>query len=591
MNLKIKIISVSLFGVFLTYLALVPGAWYLWQDAESRVQIHKFEGMEHLFKFGVENIYPAMESEIKVMARNRQLKTAIQSGDKGGIYESVYTQTNRLTESSTLNFVAFYAANGTPLYSSLTESPRYTPQSVSNAISANEIIKGIERGTDGNIYALMGFPITKRGQILGIGLFGKRLDNTLKQIAAQDHSQIYIVSAESVVLAASNGDVAPELELMPLGERFSGYLPQNEAVLAYIGQPVVDINDQAIAHLLHFVDETNLYQQQQKAYIWVILVLVGVMLGLFFMVRIVVNRAFAPFTYVVEAFKSISEGDLTQQLEVTTNDEIGELLTDLNKMSQHLRETVSGIRKGAATVSQSSAEIAAGNGELSRRTETLSASLEESVAAMSEQTDSIRKNAENARKARDLALKSHQEAEEGTQLVTEAVAAMEMINGSSKQIAEIITVVNDIAFQTNLLALNAAVEAARAGEQGRGFAVVASEVRNLSQRSAQSAKDVQMLIEDSIKKVKEGDMLVDKTGEKFRALLKRVGEVSELVNEISMASSDQSLGIEQINSAIAQMEGITQQNAAMVEEISATSSHLSQESLHQEKLVNYFKTS
>ena len=251
---------------------------------------------------------------------------------------------------------------------------------------------------------------------------------------------------------------------------------------------------------------------------------------------------------------------------------------------------ISEINTRANTVLNAAREITQGNTSLSQRTEEQAASLQQTSSSMDEMTSTVRQNANNAHRANQLSSGASDQAEKGRVVVGNAVASMEEITASSKKIADIISVIDEIAFQTNLLALNAAVEAARAGEQGRGFAVVASEVRNLAGRSATAAKEIKELIEDSVAKVDEGSKLVNESGQTLEQIRGSVKEVSEIIAEIAAASEEQSTGIEQVNRAVSQMDEMTQQNATLVQQAASASEVMGEEARGLNELVTFFKT-
>ncbi|MGJ9420089.1 methyl-accepting chemotaxis protein [Massilia sp. CMS3.1] len=276
-----------------------------------------------------------------------------------------------------------------------------------------------------------------------------------------------------------------------------------------------------------------------------------------------------PVARALAIAETVAAGDLTSRIDVTTTDELGQLLGALRKMNDSLATTVSTVRNGTDLIASASSQVAAGSLDLSSRTEEQASALEETASSMEELTSTVKQNAENARQATTLAATASTVAERGGDVVRQVVGTMEAINASSSRIADIIGVIDSIAFQTNILALNAAVEAARAGEQGRGFAVVASEVRNLAQRSAAAAKDIKGLIIDSNSKVGDGSRLVGEAGQTMTEIVTSIRRVTDIMGEISAASREQSAGIEQINQAVTQMDQGTQQNAALVEETSA----------------------
>jgi methyl-accepting chemotaxis protein-1 (serine sensor receptor) len=276
-----------------------------------------------------------------------------------------------------------------------------------------------------------------------------------------------------------------------------------------------------------------------------------------------------PLEEAVRVAGAVADGDLTQDIAVAANDETGRLMRALDHMNGGLADIVGRVRAGTGAIRAASAEIAAGNLDLSSRTEQQAAALEETASSMEELTTTVKQNADSARQANELALSAAQVAGKGGVVVAEVVSTMGAINVSAGRIADIIGVIDGIAFQTNILALNAAVEAARAGEQGRGFAVVASEVRTLAQRSAAAAKEIKALIEDSVQKVRHGSQLVDKAGATMDDIVRSVNQVTAIMGEILVAGQEQATGIEQVSRAIGQMDEATQQNAALVEQASA----------------------
>ncbi|MFC6522479.1 methyl-accepting chemotaxis protein [Undibacterium arcticum] len=276
-----------------------------------------------------------------------------------------------------------------------------------------------------------------------------------------------------------------------------------------------------------------------------------------------------PLQGALSIAKTVSAGDLGSRIEVIGKDEISLLLQALQDMNNNLARTVGDVRRGTDSIAIASREIASGNADLSARTESQASSLEQTASAMEQLTNTVRQNADHARQANQLAISASTVAIKGGQVVSQVVDTMGSIKASARKIVDIIGVIDGIAFQTNILALNAAVEAARAGEQGRGFAVVATEVRNLAQRSAGAAKEIKALIADSVEQVGIGSKLVDDAGQTMEEIVNSVTRVTDIMSDISAASQEQSVGIEEVNQAIRQMDEMTQQNAALVDQAAA----------------------
>ncbi|MFC5499206.1 methyl-accepting chemotaxis protein [Caenimonas terrae] len=296
-----------------------------------------------------------------------------------------------------------------------------------------------------------------------------------------------------------------------------------------------------------------------------------------------------PLNDALASVQWVATGDLTHEIEVKSGDEVGELLAGLRTMQENLRMLVGEVADGAHTVADTGSQIAQGNLDLSQRTEEQASTLEETASSMEELTSTVTQNAHNARQASELAVGASEVARKGGDVVGQVVATMTGISDSSRKIADIISVIDGIAFQTNILALNAAVEAARAGEQGRGFAVVAAEVRNLAQRSASAAKEIKTLIGDSVNKVDAGTKLVDAAGKTMDEIVSSVTKVSGLIAEIAVASQEQSGGIGQINTAITQMDQVVQQNASLVEEATAATESMKDQASSLLQMVSKFK--
>jgi methyl-accepting chemotaxis protein len=390
----------------------------------------------------------------------------------------------------------------------------------------------------------------------------------------------YLASRDGIVALKKDGKLEEAAEL--LDQRFTpdgkAYL---ESLRGLLELQRKSIDDNAVAI-------ETLYERSRQ--FMIVFGLVVLALGVVCAWRLT-RGITVPLNQAVEIAVAVANKDLTSHIAVTSKDETGRLLEALRTMNDGLIGIVTEVRSGTESISSASSQIAAGNLDLSGRTEEQASSLEETASSMEELTSTVKQNADNARQANQLAVKATEVAQRGGGVVADVVETMDAINVSARKIVDIIGVIDGIAFQTNILALNAAVEAARAGEQGRGFAVVATEVRSLAQRSATAAKEIKTLIDDSLEKVDAGSMLVTQAGMTMSEVVDSIQRVTDIMGEITTASLEQSSGIEQVNQAIGQMDQVTQQNAALVEEAAAAAASLHDQADALAQVVAVFKLS
>jgi methyl-accepting chemotaxis protein len=415
-------------------------------------------------------------------------------------------------------------------------------------------------------------------------LIGERLvDSRAKELFARAmaNRDTYQAARKSVLTARDSGDL--ELAKQLIAQKF---VPACDAYLASIAA-VAERQRAAIDEIGVAVHDHSIQSITFTSVLTLLAIGLSVLLG-WLITRSVLKQLGGEPGYAAGITDRIAAGDLTVRVDLAAND-TSSLLYSIAAMRDRLASIVGEVRSTTEAVATASDEIASGNMDLSSRTEQQASSLEETASSMEELTSTVKQNTEYARQANKLAASASDVAVRGGGVVAEVVTTMESISTSSKRVVDIIGVIDSIAFQTNILALNAAVEAARAGEQGRGFAVVASEVRNLAQRSASAAKDIKELISDSVEKISTGAMLVDQAGNTMTEIVSSVRSVSDIMEQIAHASAEQEAGIDQINQAIGEMDGVTQQNAALVEEAAAAAESLQGQSTHLAQLVSVFK--
>ena len=412
------------------------------------------------------------------------------------------------------------------------------------------------------------------------------------QELSQGRTHSLYTSVSNAYASLMNGGVEPLFDFLEVGN-VTGYNAFKDGTGEYMQ---ADLYDTVAQFNRYQQQEVDRIQAQENQHYLIVLQLVAVgliaslvisLLVYVFLGRVVLR----PLRLASEHFDRIAAGDLTQRVEVLSRNEIGVLFEALRRMQESLTRTVTAVRQGVDEINLGSREIFVGNTDLSSRTEQQAASLQQTAASMEELAGTVKQNTDHATRADHLAKEASQVAQRGGQAVAQVVHTMDEITTSSSKISEIVGVIDGIAFQTNILALNASVEAARAGEQGKGFAVVAGEVRSLAQRSAQAAKEIKTLIEDSLETIQSGSRQAGQAGSVMADVVASIEGVTTIMTEIASASNEQLDGIEQVNQAVAQMDAVVQQNAALVEEAAAAAGSLQGQADHLTEAVSVFKIS
>ncbi|MEI2644391.1 MAG: methyl-accepting chemotaxis protein [Candidatus Competibacter sp.] len=420
--------------------------------------------------------------------------------------------------------------------------------------------------------------ISHRGILVGYSKGDQNLGQSIKKAWASEAADfLKVIQARQSIIR-----IHPQTQqIEAVTPVYVGHSATPWAMLIRISQDAVTVRAKELDRAMMLLQNKNIK--------WEIFVGLTATLAALLIIFLASMRMIRPMYWATGKLTSMAKGDLT----VGTNDKLPEgtdqLIQAVKGVNEELRKIVSAVSASSSQVTATASEIARGSADLSQRTEEQASALEETASSMEELTGTVKQSAENAGQANQLASAARAQAEQGGQVVEQAVAAMGAIHHSSKKIADIIGVIDEIAFQTNLLALNAAVEAARAGEQGRGFAVVAGEVRKLAQRSADAAKEIKALITDSVAKVEDGGALVERSGKTLQEIVTAIKKVSDIVAEMAAASREQASGIEQVNKAILQMDQTTQQNAALVEQTAAASHAMGEQAQQLQQLMAFFK--
>ncbi|WP_181955517.1 methyl-accepting chemotaxis protein [Rahnella variigena] len=491
-------------------------------------------------------------------------------------YRDKRAQTVRETQQRDLVVSRFVLTREESTIKSLAQSYAQDPTRAATATALADIVRHIDgvatrvkllqfENTDESLNALTGFMIESIQQMNAV----KSQLNPADVSALEDVERSVSAKKESA------------------SDYLRSYIAEQEAtqLLAKAGGKLTTLSDNIFESEL-----SAAHDDIRKAVIWMASLLGAAVLLSIGIALIISRQIVKPLADTLEVARQIARGDLRAHLHTTRRDELGELMQAVDEMNTDLRRIIGDIRAGVTQVTHASAEIAAGNNDLSARTEEQAAALEETAASMEQLTATVKQNVDNIHHTSQLAGSTSETANKGGQLVSHVVKTMNEITASSAKIADITTVINSIAFQTNILALNAAVEAARAGEQGRGFAVVASEVRSLAQRSAQAAKEIEGLIGESVERINAGSELVEQAGTTMHDIVTKVANVTEILNEITQASDEQNRGISQVGQAIVEMDSVTQQNAALVEESSAAANALRDQAQNLASSVSRFIT-
>lgn len=595
MLLRTRINLVAVTATIIVAMALTMIGALALNESDGRFKDATISGKSVLWKKIISSQLDQMEAASRSLSRDSDTLEALRDANLEELSENAITTYNLLSTSEVLSRLQLTNLEGRVLFSEPIKFTGYTKKYlVKKTLSEGKVTRGIEMDDDGKMVAVLNFPLYIRGKMIGAGVYARDLLPALEDFKLNNNAESLIVNGNGDTEYSTNTEMFKNLnaDLPEIGNTSQEYIVLDEKAFSIVTFPIQDAKGEPLGHLVSANDHTKSYFNQKKmiylSYVVGTLAIVLIILALSFYLK----YSFKPLDSVVEVMRRIAQGDLSSNIKLQPRqDEIGRLLTALHDMNTKLRKIVNDVRISADQTGMITEELARGNLDLSKRTEEQAASLEETASHMEEMTSTVRQNVDNANHVDKLAMEARNKTVTGVDVIIGATVAMDEISASSHKITDIITVIEGIAFQTNLLALNAAVEAAHAGTRGLGFKVVADEVRNLSRRSSDAAKEIKALIKEMVDVVKVGEGKVNQSKSILMEIDISIEEVSNRVNEIATASEEQSQGLEQVNEVMAQMDDMTQKNAALVEEALATSHSLDEQAVSLNKIVGLFKLS
>ncbi len=595
MLLKTRINIVAVTATIIVAVALTMISALVLNESDGRFKDATISGKTVLWQKIVSSQLDQMEAASRSLSRDSETLEALKETNLEALSENAITTFNLLSTSDVISRLQLTDLDGRVLFSEPLKTTGNTNKYlVKQSLSEGMVQRGVELGDDGKMVAIVSFPLYVSGKIIGAGVFIRDLQPALNDLKQNSNAESFILNGDGDAEYYTNINMFQKLNsgMTELTKNSQEYVQFDKKTYSVVVLPIMGARENSLGYLVSVNDQTASYANQKNMTYLSYLIGVAAILITVFVLSMYLKLSFKPLDSVIEVMGKIARGDLSSKIKLQSRqDEIGSLLTALNDMNGKLRAIVSDVRDSADQTGSVTEELARGNTDLSKRTEEQAASLEETASHMEEMTATVRQNADNAHHVDRLASEAKKKTVSGVDVITGATMAMEEISGTSQRITEIISVIEDIAFQTNLLALNATVEAAHAGTHGLGFKVVADEVRALSARSSVAAKEIKDLIQEMKDVVTAGEGKVTESKNMLMEIDVSIEEVANRVNEIAAASEEQSQGLNQVNEAITQMDNMTQQNAALVEEASAASHSLKEQASWLNEIVGVFKLS
>jgi len=621
MTLKTRIIIASLIAILFVSVTLITTSLMAQNEIESRLDSALINGKQAFWEETVDGHMDEMKSEMRSLTRDKAALNAIRNNDIAALTESVSSTFNRLSTSDLLSELAIVDKNARVLFSTPDDLAGKTSERIliKQAIDEGKVKTGIEQDEFKHIEMTLSFPLYRRGKLVGGAIMSHYLGSSLEEFKEHGGSDAFVFNADGGLVYATDRELVEQLDIsLPTpGKHESLILEANDAYYGTIVVPILDPLGTPIAHLVSVKDQTESIQAQKTINLISIIASIASVIIMTLILSWYITRSFKPLHTAIEVMSSVAQGDLTSEINVTSNDETGQLLSAMNKMVEKLHGMITRITTSTSQITSASEEMAEITVKANEATQRQRGDTEQVATATTEMAQTVQEVAQSAAHAANAAQKANLEASDGKRVVTDTINAIDelasdvestgqaikCVNQESENIGTVVQVIREIAEQTNLLALNAAIEAARAGDQGRGFAVVADEVRTLASRTQQSTQEIQATIEklqieaaqavevmeQSRARAQSSVEQSSKAGASLETITTAIATISDMNTQIASAAEEQSAVAEEINKNVTNISNATEQVAESSDKTSETSQKMATLSHDLESLVTQFK--
>ena len=592
MTIKTRINLIAAGLMLLLAASCFTATRYLLQAENQRYADAAINARDTLWQALLANRLDAMADAGSLLMRDRETLAALQRKDLATLGKSARNSYILLSAEDIISGLTLFDSSGNPLWSAPEPATAPGGPLVRRALESGKVQRGLQNGPSGKLEIVTATPLFIRGQPVGVGLYRLAPETLIGQLGRREGGDVFILSADGQAEYATDeallADTLPAIERGDTPTLTTARADDHIHVITTL--PLHGEDGEVLGYLVTVDDQSTALGAMDRISNLTVMVVAGVILGAIALMSWYLQRAFRPIEAVIGINAAIAAGRLDSTIEpIDSNNETGRLLAAADTMQRRLRQIVGDVREGCAQISSLSREIARANADLATRTEEQASQLAKTASSMKEIAVTSKRNADDATSASSHARAAIARATEGADSIRATNDAVAHINESSARIAEIICLIDDIAFQTNLLALNASVEAARAGEQGKGFSVVATEVRNLAERSATAANEVKTLIDETRQAIEQGATLAETSEEALNGIVDSVEKVGGLVSDIAQASAEQAASIGEINASLSTIDVTTRENAALVEETATASHSLADETARLKQTMEFFK--